>query len=104
MSYYIDNRKIEFLKTFIAMIEQDNYQYLYDIDDKKSIDKILNDDRARAVIEQVKGLLYGKSLYEQMTIDDVKAILYECILYYFEIIEDEIARKHLIPRIVKRIP
>lgn len=100
----LNSIKIDLLKSFIEMIVKDNFKYLSNIDDKESIENILNDDRARAVIEQVKGLLYGKSLYEQMTIDDVKAILYECILYYFEIIEDEIARKHLIPRIVKRIP
>ena len=62
MSYYIDNRKIDLLKAFIEMIEQDNYQYLNNIDDKKSIDKILNDDTARAVIDQVKEILFGKSL------------------------------------------
>jgi alpha-galactosidase len=100
----VNSIKIDLLKSFVEMIENDNYKYLSNIDNKESIENILNDDAARAVIEQVKGLLYGKSLYEQMTIDDVKAILYECILYYFEIIEDEIARKHLIPRIVKRIP
>ncbi|MDD3164586.1 MAG: hypothetical protein PHS97_01860 [Oscillospiraceae bacterium] len=100
----LNSIKIDLLKSFIEMIEKDNFKYLSNIDNKDNINNILSDDTARAVIEQVKGLLYGKSLYEQMTIDDVKAILYECILYYFEIIEDEIARKHLIPRIVKRIP
>ena len=104
MSYYIDNRKIDLLKAFIEMIEHDKYQYLNDIDDKESIDKIVNDDKARAVIEQVKGLLYNKSLYERATIEDVKAILNECILYYFELIENEIARNHLIPHTVRTIP
>lgn len=104
MSYHIDERKVELLKAFIAMIEQDKYMFLNDIDDKKSIENILNDDTARAVIEQVKGILFDKSLYERATIEDVKAILNECILYYFELIENEIARNHLIPHTVRTIP
>lgn len=104
MSYYIDNRKIELLKSFIKMIEKDNYKYLSNIDEKESIANIINDDTARDVMEQIKGLLYGKSFYERTTIEDVKAMLNECMLYYFEIIEEEIARNHLIPHTVRTIP
>ncbi len=93
----LNSIKIDLLKSFIEMIEKDNFKYLSNIDDKENIEKILTDDTARAVMEQIKGLLYGKSFYERTTIEDVKAILNECILYYFEIIEEEIARKHSIP-------
>jgi len=100
----LNSVKVDLLKSFIEMIEKDNYNYLSNIDDKKSIENILNDDAARAVIEQIKGLLYGKSFYEGTTIEDVKAILNEGISLYFEIVEEEIARKHVIPHTPPCIP
>lgn len=100
----VNSIKIDLFKSFVEMIEKDNFKYLSNIDDKKSIDSIVNDDSAREVIKQVKDILYGKFLYEGATIEDVKAILNECILYYFELIENEIARNHLIPHTVRTIP
>lgn len=105
MSYHINERKVELLKAFIAMIEQDKYMFLNDIDDKENIERLCKSDTAGVVKEQILGFLFGKDrLYDDVSMEDVRENLIALIQYYFDEIETDIARNHLIPHTVRTIP